>query len=190
MQQVRNRSRRVVECLPAQPGRYRYRLVVAIGVGPALTVILKNPSRADATRRDPTVGKVESWARRHGFGQITYVNLFAWRATHPVALNALDVADAIGPGNDAVLVESIARATCLVGGWGNPNGIDIERYTQRVAAVRALIAAHARCPLQLVGGWTKAGHPRHGLHWNGDAPLLTWADHWGNRRRDFSRFLT
>lgn len=166
--------RQVTECWPAAPGRYRYRLVVKIGAGPALTVILKNPSRADATRRDPTVGKVEAWARRHGFGQVTYVNLFAWRAPHPAALNALSVADAIGPEDDAVLAATLAESTCLAAGWGNPNGIDVARYAQRIAAVRALIVAHASCAVHVVGGWTKAGHPRHGLHWNGDAVMLPW----------------
>jgi hypothetical protein len=167
-------QRRVISCTPALPRQYRYRLTVWIGEGPALTVVLKNPSLADSTRRDPTVGKVEAWARRNGFGLVTYLNLFAYRSPQPAMLNGVRYGEAVGPANDETLAESCAVADLLVAAWGNPNGIDRLRYAQRVAEVQALIRRITARPWHVVGGWTAAGHPRHGLHWNGDSRLLVW----------------
>jgi hypothetical protein len=167
-------SRRVIECLPEQPQRYRYRLHVALGEGPALTVVLKNPSHADAVRRDPTVGKVEAWARRRGFGSVVYVNLFAYRSPEPRTLNRLPYEVAVGPDNDATLLAAGMAAALLVAAWGNPNGIEPHRYARRVAEVTALLSQAATPAWCVVGGWTRLGYPRHGLHWNGEAALLPW----------------
>ncbi len=57
--------REVIECGPDPPTLHRYLLRVAIAEGGGrLAVIQKNPSLADGVRADPTVGKVEAWARR------------------------------------------------------------------------------------------------------------------------------
>lgn len=166
--------RLVVDCQPARPERYRYHLRVQVGDGPALTVIQKNPSLADSARRDPTVGKVEAWARRRGYGLVTYVNLFACRSPHPVTLNRFSYEEAVGPQNDAAVQAALQQQSLLIAAWGNPNGIDSLRYIQRIAEVLALLRDNTDRQLYVVGGWTKAGHPRHGLHWNGAAALLEW----------------
>jgi hypothetical protein len=167
-------ERHVLRCEPAQPTQYRYLLSVQLGAGRALTVILKNPSQADATRRDPTVGKVEAWARRQGFGTVTYLNLFAYRSPYPAALNALAYAEAVGPDNDATLQRALAMAQVVVAGWGNPNGIDPARYQQRIDEVWRLLCQHWPHPIGHIGSLTQAGHPRHGLHWQGTLPLTIW----------------
>lgn len=179
--------RQVVDCQPSSPDRYRYYLRVRLGAGPALTVIQKNPSLADHTRRDPTVGKVEVWARRHGYGLVTYVNLFAYRSPHPVALNATAYSEAVGPENDTWITASIQPDCLLIAAWGNPNGLDPLRYARRIAEVLALLKSLTSRPIHVVGGWTKAGHPRHGLHWNGVASLREWrigSGEWGCRGDD------
>lgn len=167
-------NRQVVTCLLPPPGIYRYLLCVQIGSGPTLAVIQKNPSLADAERCDPTVGKVEAWARRQGFGTVHYLNLFAYRSPQPTCLNGLAYAEAVGPDNDATLCKVIQSEATIVLGWGNPNGIAPDRYRQRIDEVLALLYTHARSPLYQVGVRTQANHPRHGLHWNGDAPLQVW----------------
>ena len=172
--------RAVVECVPWQPARYRYLLHVALAAGerdtaphPVLTVIQKNPSLADATRSDPTAGKVEAWARRDGFAAIIYVNLFALRSPDPCAVNDVGEAEAIGAENDAAIARACAAADVIVAAWGNPNGIDAARYTARSAAVCRHLEA-AGYALHRVGALTRLGFPRHGLHWNGSAPLHRW----------------
>ncbi|HKZ70536.1 MAG TPA: hypothetical protein VJ020_10685 [Anaerolineales bacterium] len=49
--------------------------------------------------------------------------------------------------------------------WGNPNGIERERYDRRLGEVMKLLDGKQ---LSSVGGLTKLGHPRHGLRWNND----------------------
>jgi hypothetical protein len=171
---VARNSRRVVNCLPPLPHRYRYRLQVALGTGPSLTLILKNPSLADAVRSDPTAGKVEAWAARHGFGLVTYVNLFAFRSPYPTALNQVSYCESVGPENDLAIGEAIAGADVVVAAWGNPNGIAVERYRQRIDEVLTLVQTQWFCSLHTIGGFTKLGYPRHGLHWNGAVGLEEW----------------
>ena len=159
--------RRVLECWPAQPTTHRYLLHVALSpaVTATLTVIQKNPSLADATRSDPTAGKVEAWARRHGFGAVTYVNLFALRGPHPTALNDVSLPVAIGADNDASILRACAHADVIVAAWGNPNGVAHDRYAVRIDAVLTLLAA-GRHTLHCVGTLTRPGYPRHVLQWN------------------------
>ncbi len=173
----RTDARRVLACQPAQPVVHRYLLHVALGKlnRPArtLTVIQKNPSLADAERRDPTVGKVEAWARRNAFDRVIYVNLFALRSPHPVRINQVEPCEAVGVGNDAAILHACGQAEVIVAAWGDPNGIEPARYRQRIEEVLTLIRLGGYS-LHRVGALTKAGYPRHGLHWNGDAALSLW----------------
>ena len=180
MTSAQSPSRVVVECVPRQPARYRYLLHIALTSSvdtlhahPVLTVIQKNPSLADATRSDPTAGKVEAWARRHGFAVVVYANLFALRSPDPRTLNDVSVAEAIGVENDAAIARACTAADVVVAGWGNPNGIDVPRYAARSTEVRRRLE-QAGYAVHCVGALTRLGYPRHGLHWNGDAALQRW----------------
>lgn len=168
------RYRQVVRC---EPGRGPYRYLLEIELHPRssrqapLVAVLKNPSTADATRSDPTIGKVEAWARGQGFHRIIILNLFARRATHPSELNALHMQAAVGPQNDAFLRHAARLSRTIIVGWGNPNGIDPAVYQRRIEEVLSLLKGH---PLYRVGDLTRAGYPRHGLHWNPGLPLLPY----------------
>ena len=159
--------RRVLRCEPGA-GAYRCLLEVALseealagapGGGPVLLVIGKNPSTASATRSDPTLGKLEAWARRAGFGTLRLANLFGLRSPYPKALNAVPYEDAVGPGNDAHLLAAARGADAILAAWGNPNGVEPERYARRISEVMALLEGRE------VGrvGVTRRGFPRHGL---------------------------
>lgn len=125
-------------------------------------VIGKNPSTASASRSDPTLGKVEAWARRRGFGRLALVNLFALRSPYPRDLNAMPYGEAVGEENDVFIREAARRADCLIAAWGDPNGVDEGRYARRIGEAAALLKGRE------VGrvGMTKMGHPLHGLGWN------------------------
>lgn len=153
----------VLRCIPSIPRRYRYWLELRLAErGPCLGVILKNPSTATAEKSDPTVGKVSAWARRRGFGTLIMVNLFALRATAPVALNAYTYARMVGPEDDAHLRRAVRAADVLVAAWGNPNGVRRERYDRRIGEVVRIVGARR---LMQVGSLTQQGYPRHGLWW-------------------------
>jgi hypothetical protein len=159
--------REVRRCVPARLGRYRYLLEIALAEapGPRLAVVLKNPSTASAERSDPTIGKAEAWARRRGFASLSVVNLFAYRSPHPKKLNAPSYRKTVGPENDRHILAAATGAELVVAGWGNPNGIDPEKYERRIEEVLALLRPF---PLYGVGEPTRAGHPRHALLWNGN----------------------
>lgn len=134
----------------------------------ALTLrwVMLNPSTADADTDDRTIGRCMSFARAWGFGGITVVNLYAFRATQPADM--LAAADPVGPGNDLVLARTLHRAAVLdapvVAGWG------VNADPARVAAVLALPYADRLTCL----GVTKDGHPRHPLYVRGDTTLTPW----------------
>jgi hypothetical protein len=167
-----SRERQVVRCVPETYGTHRYLLEVKLSdrpaLNPRLAVILKNPSTASAVKSDPTIGKVEAWARRRNFASLLYVNLFAVRSTQPAPLNDWDYAYTVGPENDYYIREAAAQADTVVVAWGNSNGIDPRRYDRRIREVLALLAGYR---LQVVGQPTRRGYPRHGLLWNNEPEL-------------------
>ncbi len=108
-----------------------------------------------------------------GYGEVWYVNLFAFRSPKAAALNGVSEAVAIGPENDAAIRRALAGAQTVVAAWGNANGIEAGRYRQRVATVLAL-AAEMGVALCCVGELTRQGQPRHGLQWNGRPAAALW----------------
>ena len=171
--------RHILDCRLSPCQRYRYQLQVALSPewidAPTLTVILKNPSTADAQRGDPTTGKVEAWARHHGFAVVTYLNLFALRSPYPKTINSVNYAEAVGDANDQTIQDELGTAQMVVIAWGNPNGIEAARYQQRIAEVTQLLK-----PLQntvsSVGPCTLLGQPRHGLQWRKEMAIKRLGD--------------
>ena len=165
--------REVTRCAPRRYGRYRYFLEVRVSDVPSrtLTVILKNPSTASAERSDPTVGKVEAWARKNEYGRIRYVNLFALRSPYPEELNANPYRVMVGRENDVWIKESLHGAELVLAAWGNPNGVDPVKYERRIAEVSHLLEGVC---VRALGAPTKLGHPRHGLMWNGELEWSEW----------------
>ncbi len=137
-------------------GAYRYRLSRTWDpAGPTTLFVMLNPSTADETRNDPTVGRCETRARRAGHGGFTVCNLFAYRATRPADLFRAE--DPTGPANDAILAEEARKADLTLCAWG----IHGARRGRGTAVTRLLAATGARL-FHL--GLTRDGHPRHPLY--------------------------
>ena len=172
------RSRQILECRLSPCLCYRYLLRVSLcpeqPTAQTLTLILKNPSTADANRGDPTTGKVEAWARQHGYGIVTYLNLFALRSPYPKALNAVSFQDATGAENDRILQSELTSPNHHHA-WGNPSGIDPIRYQQRIAEVNKLLS-HSQKSIHTVGKYTLLGYPRHGLQWRKEMEIGRLSD--------------
>jgi hypothetical protein len=112
-----------------------------------------NPSRADATRDDPTLRRCLGFARAWGYGALDVVNLFAWRTSNPAALR--HVPDPVGPDNDRTLVEVAHRADLVVAAWGN-HGVIANRHQVVCSLLRST-------PLFCLDV-TQQGQPRHPLY--------------------------
>ena len=93
-------------------GLYRYDLQRRWGEGPAVVFIGLNPSTADATVDDRTIGRMVGFATSWGRSAITVVNLFALRSKDPALLRAHS--DPVGPDNDAVLRAAAAEISASV----------------------------------------------------------------------------
>lgn len=147
-------------------GRYRYTLERRWSRAARLLWVMLNPSTADAERDDPTIRRCVGFARAWGYGGITVVNLFAWRATDPSELR--DVADPVGPENNEVIEEALnAHASC-VAAWGQT------KYAEplRVSLVEQLASGAGRALYCL--GVNKDGSPKHPLFVPGTARLRAW----------------
>lgn len=123
-----------------------------------------NPSTADAARDDPTIRRCIGLARRWGFGGITVVNLFAFRATKPADLKT--AFDPVGPRNDST-IRKVIHGVPVIAAWGTHGG-----FGGRDRAVLKLLCGHPRV---FTMGLTKQGHPRHPLYVRYDTLLIPFA---------------
>jgi hypothetical protein len=158
-------------------GTYRYTLDrVWDSSLPVAVFVMLNPSTADASENDNTIRRCINFAKREGYGGITVVNLFAFRATKPAALAMHP--DPVGPENDAWIAAVLAKhPTVVIAAWGAypmAAGRNAQTKTSdRAATLLALINAHG-VPVKCFGT-TQAGHPRHPLYLHADTPLVDYA---------------
>lgn len=134
-------------------GVYRYRLrriwdtkkehVLFVGL---------NPSTADANVDDPTIRKCVGFAKRLGYGGLSMVNLFAYRATSPKDM--MRSIDPVGPLNRFYLDVECALSFRIVAAWGTLGG-----YKDADSSFISLTSDPIYCL-----GLTKEGYPRHPLY--------------------------
>jgi hypothetical protein len=137
--------------------RYRYALTRRWREQPGgLLWIMLNPSTADAMKDDATIRKCMGFARRWGYGQITVVNLFAFRSTDPDALMVAN--DPVGPDNDHWIAKCAAEATGVAVGWGGSGPPDMT--CKRALAVQAILGESGVREAVCIG-FTATGMPRH-----------------------------
>ena len=115
---------------------YRYELSRAWDDSlPAILFILMNPSTADPMFDDPTVAKCRRYAEDWGFGTLLVGNTCAYRVTDQKRL--VEVADPVGPDNDAHLLSMSHRAEMVVFAYGQPHrslrhrGLEVARFLTR-----------------------------------------------------------
>lgn len=120
-----------------------------------------NPSTADETEDDPTIGRCISFAKSWGFGSLAVGNLFAFRTPSPALL--MEAENPIGDDNDRWLSELSKVADLTVAAWGNSG-----KYKGRGLEVRArLFNPHF---LRL----TQLGEPSHPLYIAKDTQATPW----------------
>ncbi|MCU1488271.1 MAG: hypothetical protein JWN67_5017 [Actinomycetia bacterium] len=147
-------------------GRYRYDLGRHWGPGPSRALwCMLNPSTADDTLDDQTVGRVTSYTKREGLDGFVIVNLFAWRSPNPHELAAVD--DPVGPDNPATIQQWLASATVdlVIVAWGA--GVHHARQARLPVLLWAAAAGHQVHCL----GRTAAGEPRHPSRLSEKTPL-------------------
>ena len=157
-------------------GTYRYtlrRTLPGSAVG-RLAWVMLNPSKADASKDDPTIRKVRGFTERAGYGVFYVVNLFAFRATKPAVLRAM-VRDrglffAEGPENRDAISAVVQACDAVVCAWG------AEPYAEARGHVAIGFLRTLGKPL-LCLGTAKNGAPLHPLMPSYDGhPLIPFVD--------------
>jgi hypothetical protein len=110
-----------------------------------------NPSTADETTDDRTVGRRIGFAKYWGYSGMFMTNLFAYSATKPADMKR--TAEPIGPDNEEFLIRLAGDAGVVVAAWGTDGA-----YRGRDKEVRALL------PLLHYLRLTAAGFPAHPLY--------------------------
>jgi len=100
---------------------YRYWLRIAWDDSkPLLVVCGLNPSTADENNDDPTLRRVQGFARDMDRGGVLMLNAFAWRSTDPRGL--LNIADPVGPENTvdnlAAWIDLASPDRRAIAAWG------------------------------------------------------------------------
>lgn len=152
-------------------GVYRYRL--ERGIGKTMSVIMVNPSTADAETDDPTIRKVLGFAQRLGYGRIIVGNKFAYRATDIGALRY--ASDPIGPDNDKHLEQILRDGDVHVAAWGTVGKLPDTLRSRWKHIVR--IADHIGCKLHCIGV-NADRHPKHPLMTGYATPMTDWRVPW------------
>ena len=128
---------------------------------PHVCFCMLNPSKADAATDDPTLRRCISFAKTWGYGSLSVVNLFAYRATCPRELKLTP--DPIGLHNFSFIQLSSSQAALTVAAWGI-YGAQLEQDQ--------LVACMLKEPKCL--GYTTAGHPKHPLYVPADTGLVPY----------------
>lgn len=119
--------------------------------------IMLNPSTADASVDDPTIRRCINFSHGWGFGRMTVVNLFAFRAANPKMLRT--VRDPVGSENDDWILGAVRDANTVVCAWGRGGS-----YLDRDKVVLDLIRAIRPKKQTMCLGTNADGTPRHPLY--------------------------
>lgn len=133
---------------------YRYELVITWNSNfPRVAVIGLNPSTANERENDPTITRLERWARRNGFGSLGMFNAYAFRSTDPRGMKK--ATDPIGPVNDSFLLYAAHSSDLVIYAWGT----NIDRC--REECITEMLCGSCTPHAFKI---TKNGHPSHPLY--------------------------
>lgn len=163
-------------------GKYRYWLMreweptveTNSRAEPSALFVMLNPSTADGIAEDATLRRCISFAKALGFLRLEVVNLFAFRATSPLELeaeyNRNGLEAVCGPDNGDAIMEGMDNCRTIIAGWG-------ERLSKGIAGERAgeiLLMAKRLGRDVFCLGKTADGYPRHPLYVRGGTGLETF----------------
>lgn len=146
--------------------------------------VMLNPSTADGNEDDPTIRRCVGFAKAWGYDRMEVVNLFAYRATKPTELLALNHDDEPwGVDNQRHIHSAMDnQVNRIVVAWGAHGG-----HLGQDETVLGWIEDYAEFldhPVEIVAlGLTKDGHPRHPLYLPKDAAPIPFSTPTGGQDR-------
>ncbi len=147
--------------------KYRYWLrIVWDESKPLLVVCGLNPSTADEYQDDPTLRRVQGFARDMDRGGVLMLNAFAWRSTDPKGL--LAAPDPVGQFNQIAHIHTyMKQQNCekAIAAWGG----NIAKFKPLQFRMAAMGVLEWDCFRK-----TKAGHPEHPLYLPASCRPVPW----------------
>ncbi len=139
------------------------------GIQP-LVCIGVNPSTAEPGKLDPTLTRVERYAKRLKYDGWIMINLYPQRATKPDDLHP-KIDEWIFKRNmfhiTSLVRRKFARPLTVWAAWGTL----IEKRSYLIRGLRGLYNIFDRDKWVSIGGLTMKGHPRHPLYTLYNAPI-------------------
>ena len=114
-----------------------------------------NPSTATHEVSDPTVTRCINYAKAWGYSGMHMLNLFAFRATDPKDMKAVD--EPVGEDNNEMLIKHARDSGIVIASWGNHGG-----YRNRCSVVADLMRVNG-VDLHCLA-IAKTGQPKHPLY--------------------------
>lgn len=152
-------------------GQYRYSLTRIWDHNKDMcTIIMLNPSIADAVEDDRTINNIVNLAVHNNFGGVEVVNLFAYRATDR---NELDTNSniAIGDENDNYIIEAAKRSKKIVLGWGN-SAVELKNIKEHKRDKVVAELLNSKGYELFCAKLTKKGCPKHPLYISGETQFF------------------
>ena len=138
-------------------GLYRYRLERDLKErGFVTSVIMVNPSTADASEDDATIRKLKGFGDRLGWRKIIVANLFAFRATDVRMVGAVD--RPVGPMNNEHILMAMLESDITVVAWGASG--KLPQHLRNRWRIVTEIADALKRDLWCIGVCND-GHPKH-----------------------------
>ncbi len=151
-----------------------------IGEPLSCVFVMLNPSTADGKQDDPTIRRCVAFAKAWGYDRLEVVNLFAYRATKPAHLLALNHDDEPwGPFNRDAVMDAVSDAGIVVCAWGAHGG-HLGQDETVLGWIQDAVEIAAECdgrdiPICALS-LTKDGKPRHPLYLRGDLQPVPFAE--------------
>lgn len=149
---------------------YRYRLERDIKErGFVASIIMVNPSTADATNNDPTIKKLIGFGERLGWRKIIVGNLFAFRATDVRELS--NAIDPVGPYNDGHLLRILIDSDVTIVAWGRSDKVPrhLRSRFKYIVDIAKALDRKLYC-----FGTCDDGHPKHPVMIAYSSILKSW----------------
>ncbi len=151
-------------------GKYRYVLWRKFKtVGRRILWNCLNPSWADGSIDDPSLGRMMSFSKREGASEIYVCNFCAYRTSKPAELYraAKSGFDVEGPENKRHIAEMLKTCDMCIVGWGNARALrgqseKISKHSPESMMEFIKDQNVNKIPIMCLGT-TKHGHPRHPL---------------------------
>lgn len=147
-------------------GDYRYNLYrIWDFEKPRVTWIMLNPSTADADNDDPTIRRCIGFSKKFGYGGMSVVNLFPYRAANPKDLMLAKSPDGPTFRNKNSIQAHTGDGRVVICAWG-AHGNHMNRAMWTASDLQ-----ERKVKLWRLGSPTKSGQPRHPLYLSKDTEL-------------------